>query len=152
LRDVVPLELTLAPSRHLLRLAMLAYGSAIVMVALLLPNWRGAVLMVPVGVAGLLQWRQRFHLDSPLLTSGIRHDSRGWSLRFGRSVQAWQPARLLAPVFCHRHLVVLRFRCAGRWLPLSVAVTHDSCSADDFRRLRVLARHLPAPQLWAASR
>lgn len=165
MHDVVPLELTLAPSRQLLRLAMLAHGFAIVLITLLfadelfvdgLSAWRGIALLALVSMLGLLQWWHRFRVG-PVFVSGIRHDGRGWALRFGgkccgEAEGAWKQARLLTPVFCHRHLVVLQFRCSGRWLPLTVAVTHDSCHADDFRRLRVLARHLPAPQLWASSR
>lgn len=164
MHDVVPLELTLVPSRHLLRLAILAHGCAIILIVLLfadglfadrLPDWRGIGLLALVCALGLLQWRHRFRIGPDFVT-GIRHDGRGWALRVGaRSGEVagtWAQARLLAPVFCHRHLVVLQFRRNGHRLPSTVAVTHDSCHADDFRRLRVLARHLPAPQLWASSR
>lgn len=145
-------ELTLAPSRQLRALAILAYGFAVVLITLLLPSLRGVGLAALVLLLGMLQWRHRFSGGSPAFVDGIRHDGGGWALRFGAEDRSWQRARLVSPVFCHRHLVVLRFRCNGRWLPVSVAVTHDSCDGDDFRRLRVLARHLPAPQLWAAPR
>lgn len=134
-------------------LATLSHVLAAALVVLLLPDWRGTALASVVVLLGALQWQHRFRQDSVAVISGIRHDANGWALRFGCAVAgSWQPARLSGTVFCHQHLVVLRFRGAGHLLSLAVAVTHDSCSVEEFRRLRVLARHLPAPQLWAASR
>jgi len=147
----VHFEATLVPSRRLLTLAILAHVSTAIPVSLLLPNWRGIALVSLIVLLGLLQWRHRFRKGSPQLIGGIRYDAHGWALRYGAvATGSWRQVRLLSPVFCHQHLVVLHF--TGHWLPLAVAVTHDSCSADELRRLRVLARHLPALQLWAVPR
>ena len=108
--------------------------------------------------------------------TAIRFNAGGWVLGFGESGDGqgadsqWYRARLLQPVFCHGQLVVMRFHCdaaessatgavaKSAALPrlrrriVTIAITNDSCSTDDFRRLRLLARHLPASQLWAPSR
>jgi len=149
----VRFETTLIPSQRLLMLALLSHVLVIVVITLLLPSWRGVALAWVVVLLGMLQRLRRFTEGGDVVISGIRHDVNGWSCRYGVAANAcWRRAQLLNPVFCHRHLVVLRFRRFGRWWPEAVAITHDSCSADEFRRLRVLARHLPAPQLWVASR
>jgi len=149
----VRFETTLIPSQRLLILALSSHAFIVVLITLLLPGWRGVALAWQVVLLGILQWRRRFAEHSAALITGIRYDANGWSCRSGAAENAaWHRAQLLSPVFCHRHLLILRFRRVGHWLPEAVAITHDSCDACEFRRLRVLARHLPAPQLWAASR
>lgn len=60
--------------------------------------------------------------------------TRGWQVRWRSG--AWQPARLLLPVFVSASLVVMRFRpAAGR--ACSAMLVADRLPADDFRRLRV---------------
>jgi hypothetical protein len=150
LHSPVRFEACLEPSPAQRRLALASHALTAAAVMLLLPDWRGFALMLAVVALGVLQWMHRFRSGAAFIRA-IRHDGSGWALRLG-AAPCWHQARLLAPLFCHRHLVVLRFRVAGRWLPRTVAVTADSCSADEFRRLRVLARHLPSRQMWAASR
>lgn len=139
----------LDPSRRLRGLTLSAYVATALVLVLMQPTVWGAALVVLLGTYALSYgWRQ-FALDSPSRVSGVRFDGHGWGLlRGGR----WQRATLLSPVFCHRHLLVLRLRPDGARWAVALAITDDSCSADGFRRLRVLARHLPAPRLWAASR
>jgi len=151
LHALVRFEAILIPSRRLLMLALLSHFLLVVVLTLLLSGWRGVAMAWLAVLLGVLQWLHRYREGGAEVVSGIRHDGSGWAFRCGDTITPWQQAQLLGPVFCHRHLVVLRFRRQGRRLPEAIAITHDSCSSDEFRRLRVLARHLPAPQLWAAS-
>ena len=131
----------------LARIGLAAHLITALLVAALLQSFAGCVLALLVLILGLLRVR-RLRTSSSRVQA-IRYDDQGWSVR---QADQWRAAHLLSPVFVHRNLLILRLRVAGSRWPSSVAVTHDSCSDDAFRRLRVVARHLPAPALWASSR
>jgi len=148
MREIVRCEVMLRPSRVLLALNIAAYIVTSAVVVLLLPSWWGAALVMLLGAYAFVVCRRQFSPASLTRVQGVRYDG-GWSLmRAGQ----WSPATLRSPLFCHRHLLVLRLKPVGACVPIEVAISGDSCAVDEFRRLRVLSKHLTAQQLWALSR
>lgn len=86
-----------------------------------------------VGLARGLR-RHAFNTDPRSVTRVAWEADGRWSLDFADGGRG--PAELLPGAFRHPGLTVLRFRVAGRRLPVSVVITPERVDGEAFRRLR----------------
>jgi len=134
---VGPIRLSLAPSRALAALVLLAHGGGLVcLLAAALPAWVQAAAGATVVVSLAHSTRRYALLRAPAAVVALLEGRSGpWQLlqADGSTIEAER----LPEALVHPALVILHFRAPGRRGRIVVPIAPDMIGPEEHRRLRV---------------